>query len=332
MRDWVANWNLRSRNFRYIHKLEIRGRRSPEEIAGPPERDCKMPSFPIVDTHLHLWDPERISYSWQQGNALLNRAYRVEDYQRDSKGVDVQAMVFVECHVDDGPGSGQYLKEVEFVEAQAERDPRIRAVVAKVPLERGQGVAPILEEMVARFPNLRGIRRIPEFEPNPRAFMLNPRFVEGVRLLNRFNLHFELNVNYTQMDGALEFLDLTSDVPIVLDHCGKPGVKDGHIDLFRRHMKAVAAHPNVLCKLSDLPVEADWISWTEAELTPFIETAIESFGIHRIMYGGDWPVCLQATSLQGWVEVLDTAFKGLSTTEQRAFYRENADRFYRLGL
>jgi L-fuconolactonase len=291
-----------------------------------------MPSFPIIDTHLHLWDPKRLTYSWQQGNAVLNRPYRVEDYHEASQGINTEAMVFVECHVDEGAGSGQYIAEVEFVDEQAQRDPRIRAIVAKAPLERGSSVTPILEEMAARFPRLRGIRRIPEFEPDPREFMLNPKFVEGVQLLRRFNLHFELNVNYTQMDFALEFLQRVPEVPIVLDHCGKPGIKDGYVELFRRHMRSVAAHPNVFCKLSDLPVEANRDRWTQDELRPFIDATIEAFGIHRVMYGGDWPVCLQATSLQRWVEVLDNSLAGLSDPELRLFYRDNANGFYRLGL
>lgn len=291
-----------------------------------------MPSFPIIDTHLHLWDPDRIAYSWQAGNALLNRPYHVEDYRRASEGVDVGAMVFVECHVDDGSQSGQYIKEIEFVEEEASRDPRIRALVAKAPLERGEGVEPILEEMVARFPSLRGIRRIPEFEPDPRGFMLDPKFLEGVRLLRSFDLHFELNVNYTQMDDAVEFLDHVPNVPIVLDHCGKPGIRDGRIEVFRRHMNAVAAHPNVLCKLSDLPVEASWSGWTETDLKPFIETTIEAFGIQRVMYGGDWPVCLQATSLKQWVGAIDAALAGISMADSRRLYRDNANRFYRLGF
>jgi L-fuconolactonase len=291
-----------------------------------------MPNFPIIDTHLHLWDPTRIAYSWQTGNALLNQTYLVEHYVVASRGLDVEAMVFVGCHVDDAPGSGQYIKEIEFVEEEARRDPRIRAIVAKAPLERGSEVEPILEEMVARFPRLRGIRRIPEFEPDPRKFMSNPDFVEGVHLLKKHGLHFELNVNYTQMDDALELVDRVPDVPIILDHCGKPGVKDGHIDLFRRHMKAAAAHANLVCKLSDLPVEANWMSWTEEQLRPFIDATIEAFGPTRVMYGGDWPVCLQATTLTRWTAVLDTAFSslGLSGQDLRAIYRDNAARFYRL--
>lgn len=291
-----------------------------------------MPSFPIIDTHLHLWDPKRLTYSWQLGNALLNRPYRIEDFHDASQGMDTEAMVFVECHVDDASGSGQYIGEIEFVEEEAQRDPRLRAIVAKAPLERGAGVTAILEEMAARFPRLRGIRRIPEFEPAPREFMLSPKFVEGVRLLERFNLHFELNVNFTQMDFALEFLARVPDVPIVLDHCGKPGIKGGHIEPFRRHIHAVAAHPNVVCKLSDLPVEADRDRWTQDELRPFIDATIEAFGISRVMYGGDWPVCLQATSLQRWVEVLDNSLAGLGEQELRLLYRDNANGFYRLGL
>jgi L-fuconolactonase len=291
-----------------------------------------MPSFPIIDTHLHLWDPKRLTYSWQEGNALLNRPYTIEDYRKASEGIDTEAMIFVECHVDEGAGAGQYIREVEFVEAEAQRDPRIRAIVAKAPLERGAVVAPILEEMAARFPLLRGIRRIPEFEPDPHGFMLSPNFVEGVRLLRRFNLHFELNVHYTQMEWALEFLRRIPDIPIVLDHCGKPGVKGGHIGLFRRHMQAVAAHQNVTCKLSDLAVEANWTRWTEAELRPFIEVTLEVFGTRRVMYGGDWPVCLQAISLPRWVELLDRTLAGLSPEELRLIYRDNAHGFYRLGF
>lgn len=291
-----------------------------------------MPSFPVIDTHMHLWDPARITYSWQKGNGLFDRAYTIEGYQWDSREIDVEAMVFVECHVDDAPGRGQYIREIEFVEEEAKRDPCIRAFVAKAPLERGTSVVPILDEMHARFPRLRGIRRIPEFEPDPSAFMLNPDFIEGVRLLQRFGLHFELNVNYTQMDAALEFLAQVTEVPVVLDHCGKPGIRGGHLDLFQRHMKETASHENVVCKLSDLPVEADRSNWTDADLRPFIDATLESFGIERVMYGGDWPVCLQATSLQRWIAVLDRALVGFSERERMMIYRDNANRFYRLGL
>jgi L-fuconolactonase len=289
-----------------------------------------MPSFPLIDTHLHLWDPRHLRHSWLGESALLNRPYTVADYRVDSQGIDIESMVFLECHVDDAPGRGQYIREIEFADREAQCDPRIRAIVAKAPLERGLEVLPILEEMVARFPRLRGIRRILEFEPDPRSFMVDSQFVAGVNLLHRFGLHFELTINYTQTDAALQFLELVGEMPVVLDHCGKPGIKGRHIELFRRHAKAFAAHPNVVFKLSGLAVEADWNTWTQKDLGPFIDATLEAFGVERVMYGGDWPVCLQATTLQRWVGALDEALAGLSHRELRRIYRDNAHHFYRL--
>ena len=61
---------------------------------------------------------------------------------------------------------------------------------------------------------------------------------------------------------------------------------------------------------------------------------LDAFGPARTIYGGDYPILLQATSMTQWVEVLDRAFAdlGLSESETRAIYRDNANRFYRLGL
>ena len=291
-----------------------------------------MPAFPVIDTHLHVWDPQRLNYTWMKGSELLNRPYLVEDYQRDCGSLEVEAMVFVECYCDFGPASGQYIEEIEFVEDEARRDPRIKGIVPMAPLERGSAVAPMLEEMVARFPKVRGIRRIIEFDADPRGLALSPGFIEGVNLLETFGMHFEINVNHTQMDIVLDFVKHIPNVPMVLDHCGKPGIKGGHIDQYRRQIGELAQHPNIICKLSDLPVEADHSNWTEGDLRPFIDATVEAFGIDRLIYAGDWPVCLQAASIPRYVEVLDHALSGLSETERRKFYRENANRFYRLGL
>ena len=99
-------------------------------------------------------------------------------------------------------------------------------------------------------------------------------------------------------------------------------------------MKARARHKNLWIKLSDLPVCADHAKWTEADLHPYIAATLEAFGPERVIFAGDYPICLPATSLPRWVEVLDHAFAdlGLSEAETRAVYRDNANRFFRLGL
>jgi L-fuconolactonase len=294
-----------------------------------------MPNFPIIDTHLHVFEHGRLKYTGFEGNPLFARDYHVEDYQKDCGSLDIEAMVFLECYADFWEGGGQYIKEIEFVEDEAKRDPRLMAIVPMAPLEWGNRVEPMLAEMRDKHPTVKGIRRIVEFDENPRRLTLSDSFVEGVNLLEKFGWHFEINVHHTQMDIVREFVPrIHSGVPLILDHCGKPGIKEGALDQYRADIKDLARHKNLVIKLSDLPVEADLENWTEADLRPYIEATLDTFGPDRTIFGGDYPVCLLATTMPQWVDVLDRAFAdlGLSETETRKIYRDNANAFYRLGL
>ncbi|MGP1396062.1 MAG: amidohydrolase family protein [Inquilinaceae bacterium] len=291
-----------------------------------------MPDFPIIDTHLHIWDFDRLSYSAFKGHPLFGKSYQIEDYQRDCGDLDVEAMVFLECYADFTSEGGQYLEEIVFVEDSAKRDARIKGIVPMAPLEWGARAEPMLAVMREQHPTVKGIRRIVEFDENPRALTLSDNFIEGVNLLQKFGFHFEINVNHTQMDIVREFVRHIPEVPMILDHCGKPGIAEGAIAQYRDDVAALSQHPNLWIKLSDLPVEADHQTWTESDLKPFIDATIEAFGFDRTIYAGDYPICLQATTLPRWVEVLDRALAGSSPTELRKFYRDNANDFYRLGL
>jgi L-fuconolactonase len=292
-----------------------------------------MPAFPIIDTHLHVWDQKQLRYSAFEGNPLFNHPYHVEDYQRDCGKLEIEAMVFLECYADFWEGGGQYIDEIRFVEREAERDPRIKGIVPMAPLEWGAKVEPMLRQM-QQHPNVKGIRRIVEFDPDPRKLTLSDSFVEGVNLLSKFGWHFEINVNHTQMDIVRDFVMRVPEVPLILDHCGKPGIKEGAIEQFREDMKFLAKRKNLCIKLSDLPVEADHLHWTPADILPFIEATLETLGPARTIYAGDYPILLQATNMTQWVDLLDSAFAdlGLSDTEIRSIYRDNANTFYRLGL
>jgi L-fuconolactonase len=293
-----------------------------------------MPAFPIIDTHLHIWDQTRLKYSAFEGSELFGHPYHVEDYQRDCGGLDVEAMVFLECYADFGEDGGQYIEEIEFVEDEAKRDPRIRRIIAMAPVEWGARVAPMLAEMRDRHPLVGGIRRIMEFDADPRALTLSEGFIAGVNLLETFGWTFDINPNYTQMDIIREWVpQISSGVPMILDHCGKPGIAQGAIAQFREDMRDLARYPNMWIKLSDLPPYAG-PDWTRADLRPYIEATLDAFGPERTIYAGDYPILLQSTNLTEWVEILDEAFAdlGLSEAETRMIYRDNANRFYRLGL
>ena len=291
-----------------------------------------MPNFPIIDTHLHIWDFNKLDYSAFKGHPLFGRSYQIEDYQTDCGNLEIEAMVFLECYADFSATGGQYIDEIKYVEDSAERDPRLKGIVPMAPVEWGRRVETILEQMYDDHPTVKGIRRIIEFDSNPRELALSKNFIEGVKCLEKFGYHFEINVNHTQMDIVREFVKRVPNIPLILDHCGKPGIAEGEIKQYRDDITELSKHPNLWIKLSDLPVEADHDAWTDDDIKPYIEATVEAFGFDRIIYAGDYPICLQATTLTRWVELLDRVLIGSSDEELRKFYRSNAIKFYRLDL
>ncbi|MBL8837886.1 MAG: amidohydrolase family protein [Alphaproteobacteria bacterium] len=284
-----------------------------------------MPSFPIIDTHLHLWDPGLLPYPWLKNVPLLNRPYLLDDYRRAFSGVDIEAMVFVQCEAD----FAAYEREADWVAEQARVDPRIKGLVAWAPLERGGAVAADLARL-KRHGILRGIRRIIQFEDDI-DFCLRPAFIEGVRTLRDFDLSFDICIDHRHMANILKFVAAIPDVPMILDHIGKPSIRDGALQPWSSQLRTLSRFPNVVCKMSGVATEAR-PDWTPADLRPFMDTVFDVFGFDRIMFGGDWPVTLQAIQPARWIALLDETLAGVGEADRRKFWRGNAARVYRLAV
>jgi L-fuconolactonase len=283
-----------------------------------------MPSFPIVDTHLHIWDLNRLRYPWLANVPLLNRDHLIGDYRAACGPVAVAKMVFLQCECD----PAQFQQEADWVTEVAQLDPRIRGIVPWAPLEKGTEAEPALALLAAN-PLIKGIRRIIQFEAD-QEFCLQPDFVQGVQLLPAYDLSFDLCINHTQLANTIKLVRQCPDVSFVLDHIAKPDIKSGRLDPWRAELRELADMPNVWCKLSGLVTEADHAAWTPAQLQPYIDHVIACFGFDRVMFGGDWPVSTQATDYPRWVDTLDAALKGATPEQLRKLYVSNAEAFYRV--
>ena len=283
-----------------------------------------MPDCPIVDTHLHIWDLERLRYPWLAGVPMLNRTHSIEDYRRACGPVQVAKVVFVQCECDPVLS----FEEAEWVTQVAQKEPRIRGIVAQAPLEKGDGVDDELARLAAN-PLVKGVRRLIQSEADD-AFCVRPDFVRGVRALARHGLSFDLCIFHRQLENVIELVRLCPNVRFVLDHIGKPDIKAGRLDPWRAELRALAEYENVCCKLSGLVTEADFSRWTPAELDPYIDHVLDCFSVRRVMFGGDWPVSTQATDYPRWVATVDGALRGCSPDEFHQIYVRNAEKFYRL--
>jgi L-fuconolactonase len=285
-----------------------------------------MPELPIVDSHVHLWDPLRFRMPWLDGNANLDRPYGLAEYRAAMEGIDVAAMVYLQVEVD----PAYALLEARWAVDRAREDPRLRAVVAWAPVEHGERARSYLDALVAVDPLIRGVRRIVQSEPDP-GFAIRPDFVRGVQVLAEYRLTFDLCIQHSQMPAAVELVRRCPGVSFILDHIGKPSIREGLLDPWRAQIRELASMPNVICKVSGMVTESDHRAWTPDDLRPFLEHVLESFGEDRVAFGGDWPVVTEASTYRRWVETLDDLTSGLSPTAKRGLWSENARRFYRIG-
>jgi L-fuconolactonase len=280
---------------------------------------------PLVDGHLHLWDPVRLRYRWLDDAPLLNRAYLPADVAAASAGLALEQLVFVQCDCD----PGQALEEAHWVTELARATPRIAAIVAHAPVERGEAVRPFLEAL-ASLPLVRGVRRLIQGEADV-AFCARPEFIAGVAELARYGMSFDLCIRKEQLPAVRELVARCPQVTFVLDHCAKPGIRARELEPWKGDLRALSRLPNVSCKISGLVTEAAPESWQADDLKPYIDHAIACFGPERCMFGGDWPVVLLAATYQRWTETFLAAIANLGPEQRRQLCSATARRVYRLS-
>lgn len=239
----------------------------------------------ILDSHLHLWDPEALGYTWLEG-PLAGR-FGADEFERarveratDERAVFVQA----ETIEDD------FLAEVRWVAGQAERL-GVVGIVAGARLDRGTDTTVHLESLTAE-PLVVGVRHLLQGEPD--GVMLSSAFITGAREVAAHGWTFDACVRAAQLPDLARLSGAIPELRIVLDHLGKPEVgtasapRTPSVD-WERDLAELARHPGVFCKVSGLPAEAGG-DWSLAQLEPFLDTAADVFGPERLMWGSDWPV------------------------------------------
>jgi len=282
-----------------------------------------MPGIPIIDAHVHLYDPGRIRYGWMRGTRL-DSPHLLAELDAARGAVEVAGIVWVEVNAD----PGQHEQEGSLIAGLAAADPRVMGMVAAAPLEHGDAVKADLEKLAA-LPRVKGVRRLLQGEPDP-EYCLRPGFIGGVKLLPDYGLSFDLCVYHHQLYNVIELVRRCPDVRFILDHIGKPAVRKGRLDPWRADIARLAALPNVWCKVSGVVTEADHAAWTREQLRPYIRHVVEQFGFDRLVFGSDWPVSELTHRYPDWVEIVSWALADCSPDERRKLFRDNAIAFYRL--
>jgi L-fuconolactonase len=250
----------------------------------------------VIDAHLHLWRREPGRYVWLEakGADAIARTWSVEDAGAALQPTPVERVVLVQAensHAD-----------TRDMLAAADAWDAVAGVVAWAPLDRALRGLP-------GDPRIVGVRHLNHDEPDP-AWLARPELRPGLAEAAARGLAFDVvAVTERHLRDAADIAGALPELTVVVDHLGSPPIADGGWEPWASALAAVAERPNTFAKVSGLSTLAGG-HYTPARLAPYLEHARALFGVERLMYGGDWPVCRLATTYERMWEVVDGATAG----------------------
>jgi L-fuconolactonase len=255
-----------------------------------------------IDAHQHFWLYNPLRDQWIDNDmSILQNDFMPEHLQPILEHYGFQGTVVVQ--------SDQSPEENLFQLKNAEQFDFIKGVVGWVDL-LSEDLPQQLSEYL-RFKKLKGFRSMLQSEED-RSSMLKPMFKRGISLLQQYGYTFDLVVLPDQLAYAHELVAAFPEQRFVLDHIGKPNIKLRLFEDWVKDIRALASQEHVYCK-------------------PYLDVIFESFGINRIMFGSDWPVCRLAATYGEVMGILEGYTSGFSKAEQDLFWGGNAMKFYNIS-
>jgi L-fuconolactonase len=164
------------------------------------------------------------------------------------------------------------------------------------------------------------------------VILVATRFPACIAALEEFDLAYDILIHQRQLPIAAEFVRCFPRQCIVLDHLAKPRIKSKALDPWKRGLRELAASPNVCCKLSGTVTEADWSLWRPEDLKPYLEIAVDCFGMDRVMVGSDWPSSLVAAEYQRPGDVVKRYLDRYTPESRDKALGANAQKLYKRRL
>ena len=287
-----------------------------------------IPAPVLIDAHHHLWDLDQRPQPWLDDPALasIRRSFTPDELRATATqpiaGRRLHSTVVVQCIPD--------VPETEELLALAEQEPLIGAVVGWADLT-SPAIGEVLDRLLAGPGGtyLRSLRHLVQGETDP-GWLQRPDVERGLAAARDRGLCYDVLVRSHQLDQAIHLAEGLPELPLVLDHAGKPPIAAGELADWERRLRLLAGHPQVVCKVSGLITEADHEKWTVDDIRPVWDVLLSAFGPDRLMFGSDWPVANLAGGWNRWAATVDELLDGCSDTEALAVLAGTATALYRL--
>lgn len=274
-----------------------------------------------IDAHQHFWKIDRGDYGWITPElSVLYRDFLPNDLIPHLRQFNLDKSIVVQA--------AQTLEETDYLLSLSDASDQIAGVVGWLDLDDPD--YRIHYKKHNQHPKYVGFRVMIQEMADPRT-ILQPHFVEALRYFAAEQVPIDLLVKSNQLEPVVELLTLVPGIRAVIDHIAKPAIATGELEPWKSQMSAIANHPNTYCKVSGMVTEASHTDWKLEDFTAYVQHILDVFGVERVLFGSDWPVCLLAAEYEEVVEVVMQALPESWTEADKArLFGLNAMDFYKL--
>jgi predicted TIM-barrel fold metal-dependent hydrolase len=282
-------------------------------------------SLPIIDTHIHLFDPRRPEgVPWPpKDNAVLYQPALPGRYKKIAVPLGIVGAIEVEC--------SPWLEDNQWVLNVAATDTIIVGTVGN--LEPGHPNFRKHLERFGRNPLFRGIRYGSLWGRDLGAELAKPDFIAGLKDLSQAGLTLDVaGPSPAMIEAVLRLSDIAPALTIVVDHLPQAGAPAG-IDarrVFETNVREMGTRPRLYVKLSEVlrrvncKVPTD-LSFYRAKL----DELCGIFGEDRVLYGSDWPNSDQWAPYEEVLRIVREYFAGKGRAAAEKYFWKNSVAAYR---
>ena len=295
-------------------------------LTRPIRAEDKPSMIPAIDTHQHLWDLTKFKLGWLKKGAPLDAQFTPKEYAEATEGLNVVKSVYMEVDVVEE----QQQAEVDYVIdlCKSKKTTMVAAVVSGRPASAG------FAAYIAQFKDskyIKGIRQVLHVDATPTGFCLKKEYVAGIQALGELGLSFDLCMRAADLSDGAKLADKCPDTRFILDHCGNPkhDFTPEQTTQWKADLAALAKKKNVVCKVSGFLANG-WPKgkWTADDIAPVVNATIDTFGVDRCMFGGDWPVVTLAGTYKEWLTALREILSKRPEADQKKVLHDTAAKFY----
>lgn len=275
----------------------------------------------VVDAHVHLWERHLVEHPWlTPADGVLDADFTTADLGPLLAAVGIDTAVVVQ--------SADSMAETDYLDRIAASTPWIAATVGWLPLSDPGACGAALAEDA--HPSMVGVRHLVHTEPDP-DWLVRPPVIASLRLVADAGLTLDVPAVFPlHLDHITTVAETVPSLTIVVDHLAKPPIADGTLEPWATTIREVAAQVNVVAKLSGLNTAASPDGWDADDLRPFVDVALEVFGVDRLLFGSDWPVLLANGDYPQVFDATQHLLDELSDDERSRVFGGNAVSTYRL--